>query len=376
MCYCRIYYIQCVVYVVIVFFVPILIIYYDVHIYIDTLMDNNLFKDITNFNQYDDHDTQNIEIFTNINDTKCKNENYGKKNDTEHGEKTNTSQYDNDNDDNNDHNDNDKSIIKTITDKCKSVMNRSDNKSTIISMLNSSLSSSSKKKIFIKFYDDDIITFEIHNINKQLIGIFKPIHIIKYISSYYDRDNYFLPHIEGKSYDDAVYIIEAFICKFDGNDFDIYSYEDSPFMGDLESIIKLNNYFHEYEKNSLDDDFKSNHNIKSSICDFIYLLLNYTLQLLCVVSNNIKNENNPNKTLKTNMLYYTLRIMTRINKHVNKNIDLLSDKNKELKMQLQEFDKVKNINSSKINELISIIQKQNDHLQKMAINGNENLSIK
>ena len=106
-------------------------------------------------------------------------------------------------------------------------------------------------------YDAKNKNFNIYNSRKIEIGLFGIDHIIKYISEPIDND--FLKYVA--DYDSAKELIQKFIIK-DSKTMTLYTHDESPFMGDIELLMRLNIMLAEYRDIYIDQDlsFKSNKN--------------------------------------------------------------------------------------------------------------------
>ncbi len=179
------------------------------------------------------------------------------------------------------------------------------------------------------------------------LGSFSIDELMKYIAHKYDPKNQFLPSINQQRYNEAINIINKMIgsVKYNKNlkyaYIDLLNYDDSPFMGNINSLVKLNNMLHNFEKDKLenalalvDDEYAKK--IRQFVKKFIYIMLNYTLQLISITSEAIKNENT-REALKKELMNYSIGIVFRISQYVQDQLRMLTDK-------ADEIEKIVNLN--------------------------------
>lgn len=142
----------------------------------------------------------------------------------------------------------------------------------------------------------------------------------------------------------------------------IYDSSESPIMGNLEFIMRLNKQLFYYERTQLNNMFTSSRNIQQ-VKIFIYKLLCHTLKLLSDAINLIYYEHIGNgaekdkhvlnsisdyEQLKECMLRYSINIMHRITLYVMDEIKIVNDKNAEINDIVNMSVKLKTILSNKI----------------------------
>lgn len=216
-----------------------------------------------------------------------------------------------------------------------------------------------KKLQKISLYDD----------KNNLIGFFTIFHIAKYLGNIYDSKKQFLKDIDDKIYFQAKIIIKKFLFKLRYNKMDKYSdiiindYTKSGFMGDIELLMNLNKLLFKYLKNQMQNDLSnvdSNNKIKieCNIKKFIFILLNYTLKLISIASNNLNDNSNPK--LKETLMKYSIGIVYRINLFVQDQLKIINNKNNNIKIALETNVKIKTILKDKLDSLIGEIKNQNN----------------
>ena len=222
-----------------------------------------------------------------------------------------------------------------------------------------------KDVIMVKHHKKQFTFFDHSN---SLIGSFTIEQLFKYVG---DRDNGdFMPLTEiGISND----IIETFIVKCSNKDL-TYNIElvshNSPFMGNIEMIIKLNNNIREFEKKDLNsyldkiNDTKTRRKISNCINEFIFLLLSHSLKLTSTVSEQIKNDLS-RKDIKETLLRYSCSVTYRISHYVLDQLDSQDEYITNLEHNLNNLIDIKTSLNKKIDSLESTIQVQNNRVQTL-----------
>lgn len=178
------------------------------------------------------------------------------------------------------------------------------------------------------------------------IGSFSMEQLIKFLIEDIDIYNQFLTNITLNKSEKELISTNIFKFKQTGNMTDIVllNYTESAFMGDIESLIKLNNILGNFENNKMNAildtvDDKNVKKIRSRILKFIYLMLNHTLYIISVLSSqNIQNE------LASYLIKFSTMYMLKINKFIETdlvshieaydNLQLMNNKYDELQKEL------------------------------------------
>lgn len=219
-------------------------------------------------------------------------------------------------------------------------------------------------------YEQNKQEFCFYSHNKTLLGSFNIFQLIKYLSKHID--NSFYNNIDG---DTSFDIIEKLICTIDNTNSDIKlkSYFESPFMGNIELLINLNNDIFTYENKNLDNDLLKIQNINNKkkintvVKQFIYLLLNHTLKIIASISKNIKNDNSQ---LNNKLLNYSMTSVYRLSKFVHEQLKSQMSFVTSMNDNLEKLIKIKNIIADKITNIESSIKSQNEKIDKFLINKN------
>ena len=205
------------------------------------------------------------------------------------------------------------------------------------------------------------------------LGYFTINHIAKYLGDIYDTKQQFIKDMDPHAYSKAKELIKILIFHIKYNKRDKYTdivlkdYTNSGFMGDIELLIKLNNLLYLYQNDELQNDLskvdiRNRIKIETNIKKFIFLLLNYTLKLISIVSPDVKNNSN-NQQLKEHLTNYSVGIIYRINLFVQDQLKIINNQNKNLKESINRSNKIKEEIKEKVTILVDNITSQNN-LQK------------
>ena len=225
-----------------------------------------------------------------------------------------------------------------------------------------------EKKLLISV-NEKLNKFSVFNEKHNLIGYFTIQTIAKYLCDIYDTKQQFLKEIELQNFQKSKELIKVLIFKLKYNkktkysDIVISDYTKSGFMGDIELLVKLNNHLHKYQMENMQNDLANvdiNNRIKmeQNIKKFIFILLNYTLKLISIISEELKN-NDEKKELKMNLVNYSIGIVYRINLFVQEQLKVINNQNKSVKDTLESNIQIKHKLKEKLDILINEIQQQN-----------------
>jgi len=173
--------------------------------------------------------------------------------------------------------------------------------------------------------------------------------ILQYVAN--DPDKNFLSKYENNNW-----LIERFFVKNHGNNnLKIIDYNESQFTGDLEMVMQLINLIEEFIKTELTKELeyvKTNHKqkIENNIKLFYILMLNYTIKLISITSQTLKISDDK---IKNNLLKYSVIIVLKICKYVQKEIKSVIEKNKKIEDMLLINAKLKLIIVKKFDELLN-----------------------
>lgn len=223
------------------------------------------------------------------------------------------------------------------------------------------------KGLYVR-YDIGNKQFIFKDKNNTFVGSFTIYDLVRYIGSHYDIEKKFMRHLDDNKYNNAKQVIKKFVVIVEPNqttktiNIMLLDYEKSPFMGDIEMLIKLNADISVFEKMELDNelkyvDIKYRDKIKASIKNFIYQLLNYTLKLISITSAQLADSK-----LKANLLEYSAAITYRITQYVQEQYVIVHNNNIDLRKTLNNTIKLRQAINSKIDNIGDHIAKQSMQL--------------
>lgn len=206
--------------------------------------------------------------------------------------------------------------------------------------------------------------FMFYDQNKNLQGGFSIYDFIKYITSNVSSE--FLKGVDSAS---VRPIIEKYICNVTYIEkpckryvINMHNHLESPFMGNIETLIKLYSFIHDFEENNLQDELikiseHDSSNVTSIFNDLLYCLLNHILRIIVMLTNKLSPNDNP--TVKELLLNYSVAIVYRLSKFVKTEID---EKVGQINILNQDLLRIEGVRTSLITKLDSVqrsIDKQN-----------------
>jgi len=218
----------------------------------------------------------------------------------------------------------------------------------------------------ILVYDEADNKFTFYNTNNSILGSFNFKQIIKYIGKQIDPSFYNL--VEAGYSEELIksMLAEISIDPITGKiNTVLKSHIDSPFMGNLDLLIRLNNLFYIYEINNLTNDLtlikdeKLQYNLKLSVKQFIYLLINHTLKIISIATDEIKNDP-AHELMSKKLLKYSVALTYRISNFMKEHLDNYNKQYKTLHNQMQKLADLKGVINNKITKLEEKITKQNN----------------
>ena len=215
-------------------------------------------------------------------------------------------------------------------------------------------------------YDKGDKRFNVRTPKDEYIGSFTASNIVKYAGSLYTPE--FMTHIDDKTQTDAQALIESFVGKISLVSgvpvINLQTVSYSPFMGDVELLMRLNNDLYRFEKDELDKELryvdKKKDHVRFAVKKYIYSLLNYTMSLIAVVVEQPDTEENISKLL----LKYSVGLMYRIYQFVQEQIKNLTEHQQDLIRMVESSNKLRGVIESKVDGLIKSLAEQNEALQK------------
>lgn len=180
--------------------------------------------------------------------------------------------------------------------------------------------------------DDNKFIF--HDYDDVFIGQFSINDLINYVAK--------LPNIEPATRK----LIELTICKYATNNmtigYDIKLNKSSPFMSDIEILMKLNKLLKHFEANEIYNlnDFASHEAILKNIRIFIYSIVEHTLDVISIVSKQLKSGSND--VLKNKLMRYSVGLVYRLTQYLNASINSSESKYNELQTTMQRLLETEN----------------------------------
>jgi len=164
-------------------------------------------------------------------------------------------------------------------------------------------------------------------------------------------------------------VIEKFIAKIKTDDqtkkqsLILLNYLESPFMGNVELLIKFYSYINEFEQNQYENELSkiqldNRPKIKSVIDNMIYVLLNHILKIIGAISSKLQNNKN-----KDSLLNYSVAIVYRLSKYVHNEIDRGMTSINDLKSNLAKIESTKNELNTRLDAIQRTIEKQNTEIE-------------
>jgi len=226
---------------------------------------------------------------------------------------------------------------------------------------------------FLVSINEKLNKISIFNDQNIAIGYFTISHIAKYLGDIYDTKKQFLTDLDIRIYIKAKELIKTLLFKLKYNkmnryvDIIIHDYSYSGFMGDIELLIKLNNMLYKYQKEQLHIDLAkvdqyNKIKIEQTIKKFIFMLLNYTLQLIAIMSDKVSDVK-----LKENLMNYSVGVVHRINLFVQEQLKVINNQNLSVNESLKKNLEVKQELKTKLDGLIENIRLSNKLNQKNKI---------
>ncbi len=209
-------------------------------------------------------------------------------------------------------------------------------------------------------YNELTHIFSFYDISNKLIGSFNLAQILKYIGSNINENFY----INTNSSEEIIkkMLFELFIDPITKNiNIQLKSYNESPILGNIELLIKINNIFLEYSTKNINNDIllfnsdKEKTLYNSCINQLICILINHTLHIISLIINDIIDIN-----LKNKLINYSNKLISKLGFYINKTHTNYNTEFKLLDSKLNKLLSLKENISNKIINLEQKINKQND----------------
>lgn len=180
-------------------------------------------------------------------------------------------------------------------------------------------------------------TFTFYNSTKNLLGSFSIYEFIKFITA--NVSNTFLITVNSNI---AKPIIERYICNISITDkpkrynIIMLNWLESPFMGNIDTLIKLYLLINNFEKNELSQELsKLNEQERKDVISIyntmIYNLIEHILKIISMLNGKLIN----NSKIKDTILQYSIIFVNRLSKLIKNEFDSKSYNIEQLKLNLQ-----------------------------------------
>ena len=228
-----------------------------------------------------------------------------------------------------------------------------------------------KEKLLVTF-DKQLHKFSFYDYRNSLLGSFNVNQLIKYIGTQWDNE-YAKTFMMDTDIGVTIDLIQSLLATVEVDKdtkriiIKFKSHLESPFMGNIDMLIKLNNSLHDFEIKHLDnelakiDNLKTRKYIRIIIKQFIYLMLNHTLKIINLLSDEIKHDSSK-KELKETLLKYSAGLTHRISSFV---MDQLANQIEQVKQLNDNFSKlceVRHIMVQKLTTFNEKIDKQTERI--------------
>ncbi len=217
----------------------------------------------------------------------------------------------------------------------------------------------------ILIYNDNDERFTFYDNTNTMLGSFNFRQIVRYIVKQISAD--FIRDIDVGFSEELIELMigEISLDPITGHSHvKLLSHMESPFMGNISMLIKLNNLFFKYE-NNINNDLATitNETIKKKICNFVdefaYLIANHTLRVIAIASEELKYMSN-DVDMKMKLLHNSSFITHRISQYILKNNNDINLQNNRLANNIAKIKKMRKHVVGKIHLLEKKINSQND----------------
>ena len=221
---------------------------------------------------------------------------------------------------------------------------------------------------------DSIIVETLHNQkrfmfydrNKNFLGGFSIHEFIKYITS-----NVSCNFCLGVNYDSVTPIIEKYVCNVKKIEkpskryvIHMLTYLESPFMGNIETLIKFYTFIHEFETSRLEDELSKLNQVESDqtrdiFNNMMYTLLNHILKIIAILTNKLDPTDINSLKIRNTLLNYSVAIVYRLSKFIRDEINKKIDELNVLNQDLLRIEGIRTTVTSRIDTIQRSIDRQN-----------------
>lgn len=210
-----------------------------------------------------------------------------------------------------------------------------------------------EKALIIEFNDAEY-KFIIYNKNKNLLGSFTINQLIKYVGSKTD-----LTFLQAIDMGNSNIIIESYVCKYDTtNKLILVNHIQSPFMGNIEMLMKLYNGVHKFIEGNITT---IGENIINKLKEFEYMILVDALKLISTISDVIKNDATK-QTIKEHLAKYNVFITYKISVYTKEIIEKQQKTTDKIQNEITQLFSIKTDIDKKIENLLIKMQEQHSQI--------------
>lgn len=189
-------------------------------------------------------------------------------------------------------------------------------------------------------------SYQIYNHQRELMGAFKLDHLIKFMSG-----GNFLTDLDNYEYEKGLSMIKTFVSE-DGKQ--IMNNSSSPFMGNLDMVIRMNEGLHRFKKNRINDQLEKVpedkiESVTKSFNDVCDRFNKYTLNL---INKGLSHHVNIKPSVKTHMLRYSGDVILRMNNDIQSRNKALADRFNQLNTLLEQSQDLKKILLNRMNTIV------------------------
>lgn len=224
--------------------------------------------------------------------------------------------------------------------------------------------------------------FSFYTPQKSFIGSFSVLEYIKYVTSRVSGN--FLKTVDAYSagaiiekYIGTIHKVEAPTVRYVIN---MHNYVESPFMGNVETLIKFYTFISEFEKSGMESELTSPYMeteeriaVRNLFDQMVYTLLTHILKIIAALTNKIVSNKDADpikaKEIKDSLLMYSVSIMYRLSKFVKTDINKKIEEIDGLNADLLRIEAIRSNVTSKLDSIQKQIDLQNSRLDYMIRSG-------
>ena len=223
--------------------------------------------------------------------------------------------------------------------------------------------------------------FSFYTPQKSYLGSFSALEFIKYVTSrvsgnFLKRVDAYAATVIIEKYVGTIQKVEAPTVRYIIN---MHNYVESPFMGNVETLIKFYTFVSEFEKSALESELTMLPTVeeRTAVRDIfdlmIYTLLTHILKIIAALTNKIVSNKDADpakaKEIKDSLLMYSVSIMYRLSKFVKSDITKKVEEIDHLNNDLLRIEAIRSNVTSKLDSVQRQIDLQNSRIDFMMRSG-------